>query len=456
MAHPSVKHVVIVGGGASGVLMAAHLLRADPENLRVTLIERGGALGRGLAYATSNPAHVLNVRAANMSAFADDPDHFWRWIAQSAGASIPGQLDRSSFAPRALYGRYLESLLDPYRSRDGEARPLDRIVAEARALSETPEGVEVTLDDGSICPGDLLILACGHEAEDKNRDAIYASPWRPPLAAGLPRDAPVLILGSGLTMVDAVLSLLDEGHLGEIVAISRHGLLPQVHRPVDPLPFDAADVPFGTSLGYLWRWFRQQTQWAIDRGGDWRSVVDGIRPHTQKIWRHLPQESRRRFLEHARSWWNVHRHRMAPEIAARLKAAMTSRQLKIVAGKLGGVARTDSGATVEYRPRGERRIETLNVARIFDCRGLAPDPADTRNPILRSLLDQGLARPDPLGIGLDVDANCALIAQSGKASQRILAVGPLTRAALWEIVAIPDIRVQAAQIAAELTAKNPS
>ena len=106
----SPSRIAIVGGGASGALMAAHLLRGRPRNLAVTIIETRAELGRGLAYATDNPSHLLNVRAANMSAFADDPGHFARWLSTQRDA--PAAADPEfRFVSRGLYGRYLESLI---------------------------------------------------------------------------------------------------------------------------------------------------------------------------------------------------------------------------------------------------------------------------------------------------------------------------------------------------------
>ncbi|MGP0058453.1 MAG: FAD/NAD(P)-binding protein [Beijerinckiaceae bacterium] len=462
MCHVPVKHVIIIGGGASGVLMAAHLLRTNRDDLRVTLIERSVMLGRGLAYATPDRAHLLNVRATNMSAFADEPDHFWHWLVRQGAAPSCERPDRFCFVPRAFYGLYLESLLEPYRLRNGSEGCFVRIFGEAQSVDASSETIAVALADGSVLSGDLLILACGHgeyasDTVDSGNSALYESAWQMPPASPLPEnaaagglspDATVLILGTALTMVDSVLTLLDEGHRGKILALSRRGLLPQVHGAVEAAKFDSADLPFGTSLTYFCRWLRAQVRCEAARGGDWRAVVDAIRPYSQTLWRHLPLDSRARFLRHALPWWSSHRHRMAPQVDERLKAAMARGQLEVVAAKILRAVPDGSGARVTYRRRGATRSESLEAARIIDCTGLQRDPTATRNPILKSLLDCGLARPDSLRIGLDVDANCALIDKAGRTSSNIFAIGPLTQAAFWEIIAIPDIRVQVAQLAA--------
>lgn len=453
MPQDSGRRVIIVGGGASGVLLACHLLRDPAADLRVTLIERRADVGRGIAYATANREHLLNVRAANMSAFADEPDHFWRWLISSGAADDIACSDPFCFVPRRLYGSYIANLIAPLCEQGERPARLHVVRGEGVAISDTRSGVAVMLADGSSHVGHVAVLATGHEVPAATQDACYAEPWTAPAEAGIPRNGTVLILGTGLTMVDYVLALVDQGHAGRIVAMSRRGLLPQVHRRIEPMRFDAADLPYGTDIAYLLRWFRRIVKWNAERGGDWRSVVDGIRPFTQTIWKNLPLTARHRFLEHLRAWWDIHRHRMAPEVDVRLKALIATRRLDVVAAKLVAVEPHGQGASAHYRRRGEAVIETLEVARIVECKGIVTNPQDTANPVLRSLLDQGLARVDPLRIGIEVTGDCAVVDRFGKPSTRLFAVGPLTRAAFWEIVAVPDIRVQCAELARRIVGR---
>jgi uncharacterized NAD(P)/FAD-binding protein YdhS len=438
------RHVVIVGGGASGVLLACHLLPRLPDNIRVTLIEKNPAIGRGIAYGTADPAHLLNVRAANMSAFPDDPDHFWRWL-QVTNSAVADS-DQFCFVSRQVYGRYIESLLQGLSW--GKNRELRIIQGECIAVAPSPSGATARLLDGSSITAQIVALATGNETcQTHISNDLYANPWEDPAKTNIPRDGHVLILGTGLTMVDYVQSLLHGGHKGPITAISRRGLLPKPHRPVVPVPIDRVDIPFGRDITELASWFRKMTRATQQQGGDWRSVVDGIRPFTQELWQSLSTPARRRFLRHARTWWDVHRHRMAPEVEEFLASAISSGQLKIVAGKVQSVERNDRVALVTFRPRGCSTTETLEVGRIVECTGINPIPHDTSNPVLRSLFDGGFARMDSMGIGLDATNNCALIDASGEPSARIFAIGPLTRAAFWEIVAIPDIRDQCHRLA---------
>jgi len=399
-----------------------------------------------LPYHTSNPEHVLNVRAANMSALPDDPGHFWRWLSnRTEGPMCP---DQYCFVTRRTYGDYLASLIARFTSGESTPPRLAVVHGQCVDLNEGPTNVTVTLADGSRHIGDVAVLATGNENPIATRPCD-ADPWAPPSSA-VEKETTVLILGTGLTMIDYVLSLLRDGHRGGIVAISRRGLLAKAHRRTDATRIEEADVPFGASAGRLLRWLRRRIEAHVAKGGDWRSVIDAIRPYTQRLWQELSVSSKRRFLEHARAWWDVHRHRMAPEVEMRLAQALAAGRLTLVAAKLTSIDPNADGALVRYRQRGQSESVSLQVGMIVDCTGIVKDPRAIGNPVLQHLFQQGLARADALHIGIDISDDCAVIDRNGFASRRLFAVGPLTRAAFWEIVAIPDIRNQCAELAARL------
>jgi len=450
MSRFSERHIIIVGGGASGVLLAYQLLQHPHSNIRVTLIEKRSEVGRGLAYHTGNSDHLLNVRAANMSALPDDPDHFWRWLSTHEHGK---QLcpDPFCFVPRRLYGDYIASLIAPHLAADDGARRFTIIRGECVAVSESRSGVIASLADGSRQHGDVAVLATGHDAAVP-RSAWHADPWISPSVPGFSQDATVLILGTGLTMADYVLSLLRVGHRGPIVAMSRRGLMAKGHRRIAPCKISEDEIPFGANGSTVLRWFRARI---AAEGGDWRSVIDAIRPFSHRLWHELPQASKRSFLEHARAWWDVHRHRMAPEVEQRITSAISDGQLRVTAAKLVKIDGGIDGGRAHYRRRGRSEIETLEVGAVIDCTGIVMDPRATANPAVRSLFDQGLARRDPLRIGIEVAADCAIVGADGAPSPRLFAIGPLTRAAFWEIIAIPDIRSQCAALASKLLHGQP-
>jgi uncharacterized NAD(P)/FAD-binding protein YdhS len=442
---------IIVGGGAGGALMALHLLRGGGFPIHVTLIETAPRIGRGIAYATANPSHLLNVPAGAMSAIDSEPDHFCDWLCERTcrpAASAAVTL-RSMFVPRALYGEYLANALAPFAAHDDRAARLSIVHAECVAIEENRAGVTVLLADGARHAAEFVVVATGHDAGARG-GRCYVNPWTPPRDAGVEPHHRVLLIGTGLTMVDYLLSLEDAGHRGPIVAISRHGLLPLVNRDVTPLPTQEHEVPFGTEISTLLQWLRTRVAANAARGGDWRAVIDGIRPFNQKIWSTLSASARQRFLRHARAWWNVHRHRMAPEIEVRIADALRSGRLVAMPAKISDVDANAAGARVTYRRRGGLVAETMQVDKIVDCRGVVSVPYRPVNPAVRDLLVRGHAQLDPLEIGLDVTADGAIVDGSGRASQRLFALGPLARAALWEITAIPEIRAQCARLADRL------
>jgi uncharacterized NAD(P)/FAD-binding protein YdhS len=440
--------IVIVGGGASGVLLAAHLLEMPQPNLRVTLIEKRSSFGQGVAYSTPLPDHVLNVSALRMGAYADDPEHFWRWLKEDGQAKDdnPG-----AFVPRSIYGRYLADLLQDLRSREENSGRLHLIHEECLSVTPTAAGVEVRLANGTSVVGHLAILAVGYD-EGPPPDQPHAVRVGSEADTPIDLESRVLILGTGLSMIDAWLTLESRGHCGEIVAVSRRGLMPSVHRRTNPIRLDVADIPLGTELVYFVRWFRDMVRAAERSGGDWRDVVDGLRPFNQVIWQNWPITAKRRFVEHTKAWWDIHRHRTAPDIHQRVSDAVASGRIRLVAARVIEIERRADKFFGRLQLRHSQTIEELEAARIYECTGLVRDMAAGSNGVVRSLIDRGLARPDPLRLGLDVAPDCAVVNENGIASDKIYAVGPLTRGAFFEIDAIPDIRLQCANMARHLMA----
>ncbi len=436
------KRILIVGGGASGVLLAAQLLRQEGSRSRVTVIERREMLGCGVAYSTSNASHLLNTRVANMSAFPDEPDHFLDWLR----ANHDPEIDGFGFVSRGAYGKYMADLLTPWRGGDRLS-----CVRQDCVRLEEPEGggVIAHLADGATISADVAVLATGHALPDACPEGLVSQPW-----TGTSEDVgdgSILVVGSGLTMVDQVMSLLDAGHRGEIVAVSRRGLLPQPHEPSVAAPISAGELPIGRGAAETMRWLRRRVARHVAQGGNWRDVVDGLRPHMQTLWRAAPLTARKSFLRHGCAWWDVHRHRMPPASCSRLHAAMQSGQLKLWRGSFRSAWRDGRGVLrARIALKDTHHTEDPPFAKIIDCRGVRRDPEAHAGPMIAELLASGRARIDPLRLGLDVGADCDLLRSDGSASERLSAIGPASRAAFWEITAIPDIREQAARLARRL------
>ncbi len=425
--------LVIVGGGASGVLLAAHVLTRAPD-MRVVLIEPAAALGCGIAYATQDPDHLLNTRVGNMSAFADDPQHFRRWLKAECGVA-----DGQGFVSRATYGRYLRDLIAPWLAPAGDGR-LRVIRDRCVAVEDTGTGMIAHLADAGAVAAEHIVLATGHVVPAADRDSLLTGAWQD--AGGADPEGTVVIVGSGLSMVDQVVSALNSGHRGPIITVSRRGLVPRTHEDTAPLAIPPAEVPLAAPVSRILHWARGIARQAQAAGGTWRDAVDGIRPHARALWQAMTTDERARFLRHGATWWDVHRHRMPPETARRLGDAIARRQVVLRRGAFAGASRDDNGQLLCHL----RGAGPIAAVRIVDCRGIRRDPVQNLSPLVADLLLRGLARVDPLRIGLDVDGDCRVIGGDGAASARLLAIGPASRAAFWEITAIPDIREQAARL----------
>ena len=432
--------VAIVGGGFSGTMLAAELARRGVSSL---IFEGAGREGRGTAYSTTEPAHLLNVPALKMSAWADDPDHFARAV-EAAGGSA------RDFVQRRGFGRYLRRILE-----DAVASGLVEVIA-ARAIAARREGNgwRIEVDGGGEARADALALAQGNQPPEPLRGPqqlgarFVNNPWGAESAEAITRVAEsggdALIVGTGLTMVDMVLSLDAAGHRGRIVALSRRGQIPRAHADFEPAPVELDGVPLG-NIAALWRWLRR-------RAGEveWRAAIDALRPHSHAIWKALDANERRRFVRHARPWWDVHRHRIAPQVAAQIAAMVGEGRLEIVAGRIGAIREVDGAIEVEINRRGHalppapsRQREEEKFAVGFNCTGPLGAIRRTRDPMLRPLLDEGLVTADDMGMGLAVD-------EGSRAAEKLWALGPLTKGAYWEIVAVPDIRGRAAAAAADI------
>jgi uncharacterized NAD(P)/FAD-binding protein YdhS len=401
------------------------------------LIDGSGRAGHGVAYSTREPAHVLNLRAEVMSAWPEDLDHFVRVAEQQGG-------NRRDFVRRQQFGRYLRDIL-----KDGIGSGYLRLI-ERQAVEAKPNGAgwAVRLENDEAVEASGIVLAIGNQPPEplpfgKDSSRVINNPWGGEALAAIEDLAgsheDTLLVGTGLTIVDAVLSLDAPGHRGRIVGLSRRGLIPRGHLDFNPAPVEADEVPQG-NVRALWSWLRR-------RGAEvgWRAAVDALRPHSHRLWQGLPLEEQQRFSRHARPWWDVHRHRIAPEVAQRLHDLVAEGRLEIVAGRIQSVTEEAGGLAVAYRRRGRSRIDERRFAYMINCTGPLGRIDRTRDELLKGLLQEGIARPDQLGIALDVDERSRLVG-----SERAWAMGPLTKGRYWEIIAVPDIRGQAAAVADDI------
>jgi uncharacterized NAD(P)/FAD-binding protein YdhS len=452
------KSIAVIGGGFAGSLLSIHLLRKAPPGTRVHLLDRSGRFGSGLAYGTEHAGHLLNAPAGTMSAFADRPRDFLNWLGRRSDQVLAGVVPgEGAFVPRHLYGAYLRDLL--LDALCGAAPDtLDLRHDDVLAIDDDGTRLIVQLASGESLPVDAAVVAGGNipavpvlpgDAALRRSRRWRPNPWANDTFRGLDPTAPVLLLGTGLTMVDCSVSLLAQGHVGPIHALSRHGLLPLAHT-ARPAAVPPAPRTWPSGLSALTRLVRQQARDAVAAGQPWQSVVDALRPITQELWQTATTEDRARFLRHLRPWWDVHRHRMAPAVATRIDGALERGQLRVHAGRVISCKSAGDGVDVQFRPRVGGDPVELHVARVVNCSGLARDVTKVTDPLLQSLLREGIARPDPLRLGLDVTPKGALRGKDGTASERLFTVGTLTRGIFWEVTAVPELRRQCETVARHL------
>ncbi|MEU9140081.1 FAD/NAD(P)-binding protein [Streptomyces sp. NPDC048404] len=452
--------VAIVGVGAAGTLTALQLCETATRRrtpLDLFLVDPAPEAGRGSAYATTDPRHRLNVPAGGMSCYPDDPGHFTRWLCRHGEPTVRG----TDFATRYRYGAYLADTLARAIVHAHGTVAVHRLRTRAEACAPAPDGgLELRLADGHRLAADSVVLATGPAATTgawapprlRTSERFIGSPWAPgaldgPLADPAGR-APegvsddVLLVGTGLTAVDLALSLDRPGRT--VHALSRTGLLPQPHA-LSPAPAMAApeglDAP---NLRTLRRAVYRHIGRAVRAHGDWRPALDSLRPHTARLWRSLTPEERAAFLRSEGALWNTHRHRMAPATAESLDRARTARRLRLHTGGIADAVPRPDGSELLTLSNGRR----VTAGWVIDCTGPGPRPED---PLWRSLFDTGAAVPGPLGLGV-ATRDGRLLDAGGRPGLAVFTLGAPRRGELWETTAIPEIRVQAAELAEQVLA----
>jgi uncharacterized NAD(P)/FAD-binding protein YdhS len=439
--------VAVIGGGASGVLTAINLLgrSADP-GLRVEIHESSGIVGRGIAYGTNDPSHLLNVRSRHMSAFPDVPSDLIEWARRTGRSDDP-----QAFLPRLDFATYLQDRLSQVADHRLTicAGRVDDVVPVGGAFEVRSSDITTTADS--------VVLAYGNQRPrplEVDGDVLAPAPWHlaDPWDLGslrvLPDDATVVVVGTGLTAVDTVITLLEEGPRRRVVMVSRQGRLPRAHVEQQSTAWVQPTPEGALTADLLADHVREQVRAAAAQGVGWRAVVDGLRAATPSLWKRLPLTERRRFLTvHAREW-EVRRHRMAPEVAARIRAYEDDGRLGILSGGIVSIA--DRGAHADVTVAD---VPTPIAAdAVVNCTGPSTDITRSTDPLLLALRERGLVTPDPLFLGIDTLDGGEVVGESG-VTGGVYAVGPPRKGTLWESTAIPEIRAQAASVADGIIAR---
>jgi uncharacterized NAD(P)/FAD-binding protein YdhS len=449
------KHVVIIGGGFSGCLTAVNLSRLSGGPLKISIINQGYPLGRGVAYSTRNGSHLLNVVARNMSALADQPAHFVEWLrTRSDYRDEAVERLRERFLPRRIYGDYLHGLLFS-RSEAAVEKDIqiETIAAEAMDIGPAFGGASVALSNGDFINANRVVLATGNQPPanlkikglDSGHPLYFQNPWQDWESKLAGRTGNVILIGTGLTMIDVFLSLKDLDWKGKIFAVSRNGLLPLSHFKGVEYADLIGERPGPMSLARIYGIFKKHFHSAAAEGINPAILVDKLRPVTQHLWQNFSLREKRRFNRHFRTRWNVTRHRIAQNIHQQLAEALAAKRLEIIKGRLSKLETRGEGLELTIKTgREERRIEG---GALINCTGPCESFSRTDSPLYRNLFSRGMIQPDEMDMGLRVTGDFAVVEQSGKASEFLMALGPMLKGTLWESSAVPELRSQAFRVA---------
>jgi len=438
-------------------MVAIEIARAGGQrSAELVIVEPRPELGRGVAYSTTDPLHLLNVPAGAMSAIESEPDHLRDWI-RSRGLERP----EPHFLPRLEYGRYLAETLDEHLRghRAGVRIVRDRVRSLTLDRNGSPtvvteDGVTFDLDEAVIATGTGPVREPAAVSSELRLSGRYdAEPWGYGATERIRDGETVLLIGSGLTMVDVALSI-DAARRGvRMISVSRSGLMPLGHGPgrprvAAPFPLPDSDVRIATVIGEFFAALGRERA----RGGDAADVIDSMRPVTQQIWRALPQTDRAWFLRHLRRLWEVHRHRMAPEVARRIDALCRCGALQVRRGDLTRLELNGDRVLVTVEDADGAR--TIGADHVVNCAGPEDDPTRAAREPLRGMLLDGTARADELGLGIEVTPEGAVVGARDQVAPRLHTIGALRKGSLWESTAIPEIRRQAAQISERILSRD--
>jgi uncharacterized NAD(P)/FAD-binding protein YdhS len=442
-------HVCVVGGGFTGAAAAIACAARIEHPFRLTIVERNKSLGRGVAYGGDHPLHLLNVRTRDLSIRAGQPGDFLNWafrqIDQGENHSSLHEGLAHTFLPRQLFGEYVRQRL--FEAVDGRT-DIDFTVVNAAAtgLSVQAGRYRIELDDAESLTADIVILATAYGPQTKSMRGALA-PYERLNSERLVGASSIVLIGSGLTMVDVLLTARREGFAKTALIISRRGQLPRIHAPKGVVP-QQVGLPRSKRVASLAAAVRIACEAAEAHGTPWQAVINGLRPSLQTIWQNLPGEEQARFLRHLRSVWDAHRHRLPIEVHGRIQSEFADSRVRLLRGRVTEIARVSDGFAVTVRrPNGDREAIETDLA--FDCTGHRPD---LTQPLIAKMVEQGLAKADAHGLGLAVETDGRI--KGDARSRGLFALGPLCQGSLWEITSVPEIVRQADQAARVIAERN--
>ena len=427
--------ICVVGGGFTGVAATIACLRRVNRPFCLTLVEPSAALGRGVAFGGHDPLHLLNVRARDLSIHADRPSDFLNWAFRQLDQ---GENDDAlhaglahAFLPRQLFGEYVRQQFYEMVERRKDV-DLDHVSSVATGCIVDKGRFQIQLDRADSITADVVILATAYGLPERSG---ALAPYGNLASDQLPKAGSIALIGSGLTMVDVLLAARRQGFLGNATVISRHGQLPRPHAPKGVITREIG-LPHFKRVSVLTAAVRLACQAAEAHGTPWQATVNGLRSSMPEMWQELSFEEQARFLRHARRFWDTHRHRLPLEIHEQIRAEFESGRAILLRGRVTEVERQPDGFKLTFRRSGSGEAEVIETDLAFNCTGHKPELG---SPLIKSLMNQGLACPDVHGLGVTVKPDGQVIGRGSAITHGLFALGPLCQGSLWEITSVPEI-----------------
>ncbi len=455
-----VPTIAIIGGGFCGTVTLIQLAKQSTIPLNIILVNKNNPPPKGVAFGSYNPSHVLNVPAAKMSALTDDPDNFINWIKskQEYAEFVNDELN-DKFLPRIIYGHYLQELF--HKTIDDYNETVNVKVVDDEAIDIIPDGdgMKIMLKKNDSFKADKVVLALGNflpddpKIDDKDfykSGNYFQNPWQKEAIENLDDIDNILIIGTGLTMVDNVLSLLEKGFKGKIYAVSTKGFFPLSHKKRKPYTdiLDELHPPY--EISQLYHLFRKHIKYVLLHGITGEAVVDAVRPKTQEIWLSFSLQDKKRFMTHIRHLWGVARHRLPKEIFDQMQELISNGKLKIIGGRLKSIRESNNNINVILKERKTQRDMEFTVNRVINCTGPKTDIQKIEEPLIINLLRRGLIAPDDMKLGINALPDGTVMYKDHSVSSMLFTIGSMLKGILWESTAVPELRVQANNLAGQL------
>jgi len=446
--------IAIIGGGFCGILTAINLLRDREQRLHIHIVNKEYDVAKGVAYDPHTARLLLNVPNKGMSAFPDIPDHFLQWLIEQE----PGQLAAKDklaheFSTRKKYGEYLGQLWRDELDKQGYNKRVSIYKDNALDIIETGDQLQVRLSNYPDIVADVVVLATGNDqpnftsglnASLKNSDLYFGDPWKKECVENLGAKNDILIIGNGLTMVDTVLGLADNGCKQVIHTISPHGYRLKPWQE-DKEPYDTSILGDDTRLIDLVKTINKHRKIADRLDQSIYPVVDFLRPKIQSVWLTFNEQEKQQFITKLSSFWDRIRHRLPSQMHNFITDMCAKGDLVTHKGYIVSTVNTDDGLQVTINSDGN--LKTLNIQRIINCTGPDTDITRSGNELLSNLAKKGLICPGPFNLGINTCPDGSVITANEQHRHNLFVIGNNLKGVLWESSAVPELRVQAQKLA---------